>query len=312
MSTMFIRWRMHTVECKRQHRMVSRCVARMQHRSLASSFNRWTRETAKLQRDRVVVRRALERMRRKSLASAFYEWSDLMADRRRFAEKVVTADRFVGAMRHYAARSARSRWRDAARKLKRDAVKVTRCLQRMRRAAFARAFLDWAELVERLRRDALEEALEAKTFDLRRAAVTPLTSGQPRGRRATHGHRAGARRRLQRRLLLRRRARACAASPGRVGGPGRSAGRRGTHGGGEARRTSSRRWRAVAHGVCARSRAGQFDGIGTGRVRRAAARGQPRRVSTRLRADGRLASVAPAVKTPEEEEVEGLFPLPGG
>ena len=37
--------------------MVSRCVARMQHRSLASSFNRWTRETAKLQRDRVVVRR---------------------------------------------------------------------------------------------------------------------------------------------------------------------------------------------------------------------------------------------------------------
>ena len=72
----------------------------MQHRSLASSFNRWTRETAKLQRDRVVVRRALERMRRKSLASAFYEWSDLMDDRRRFAEKAVTADRFVMAMRH--------------------------------------------------------------------------------------------------------------------------------------------------------------------------------------------------------------------
>ena len=42
----------------------SRCVARVQHRSLASSFNRWTRETAKLQRDRVVVRRALERIRR--------------------------------------------------------------------------------------------------------------------------------------------------------------------------------------------------------------------------------------------------------
>ena len=146
--------------------MVSRCVARMQHRSLASSFNRWTRETAKLQRDRVVVRRALERMRRKSLASAFYEWSDLMADRRRFAEKVVTADRFVGAMRHRGAFRAFSRWRDAARKLKRDAVKVTRCLQRMRRAAFARAFLDWAELVERLRRDALEEALEAKTAAL--------------------------------------------------------------------------------------------------------------------------------------------------
>ena len=154
---------MHTVECKRQRRVVSRCVARMQHRSLASSFNRWTRETAKLQRDRVVVRRALERMRRKSLASAFYEWSDVMDDRRRFAEKAVTADRFVMAMRHRGAFRAFNRWREAARKFKRDRVKVTRCLQRMRRAAFARAFQDWAELVERSRRDALEEALEMKS-----------------------------------------------------------------------------------------------------------------------------------------------------
>ena len=56
-STMFIRWRMHTVECKRQRRMVSRCVARMQHRSLASSaMNRWSLATAKLQRERVIVR----------------------------------------------------------------------------------------------------------------------------------------------------------------------------------------------------------------------------------------------------------------
>jgi len=153
-STMFIRWRVHTVECKRQRRVVSRCVARMQHRSLASSFNRWTRETAKLQRDRVVVRRALERMRRKSLASAFYEWSDLMADRRRFAEKAVTADRFVMAMRHRGAFRAFNRWRDAARKLRADGVRLARCVQKMTRNACARAFLEWAERVEAKKRAA--------------------------------------------------------------------------------------------------------------------------------------------------------------
>jgi len=153
-STSFIRWRMHTAECKRQRRIVSRCVARMQHRSLASSFNRWTRETAKLQRDRVVVRRALERMRRKSLASAFYEWSDLMDDRRRFAEKAVTADRFVMAMRHRGAFRAFNRWREAARKLRADGVRLARCIQKMTRNACARAFIEWAERVEAKRRAA--------------------------------------------------------------------------------------------------------------------------------------------------------------
>jgi hypothetical protein len=153
-STSFIRWRMHTAECKRQRRIVSRCVARMQHRSLASSFNRWTRETAKLQRDRVVVRRALERMRRKSLASAFYEWSDWMDDRRRFAEKAVTADRFVMAMRHRGAFRAFNRWREVARKLRADGVRLARCIQKMTRNACARAFIEWAERVEAKRRAA--------------------------------------------------------------------------------------------------------------------------------------------------------------
>ena len=49
-STAFIRWRTHTVECKRQRRVVSRCVARMTHRSVASSLNRWSLATATLRR----------------------------------------------------------------------------------------------------------------------------------------------------------------------------------------------------------------------------------------------------------------------
>ena len=107
-----------------------------------------------MQRDRVVVRRALERMRRKSLASAFYEWSDVTDDRRRFAEKAVTADRFVMAMRHRGAFRAFNRWREAARKLRSDGVRLARCIQKMTRNACARAFIEWAERVEAKRRAA--------------------------------------------------------------------------------------------------------------------------------------------------------------
>ena len=155
-STMFIRWRMHTDECTRQRRMVSRCVARMQHRSLASSMNRWSLATAKLQRERVIVRRALEKLKRREMASAFYEWSDLMSDKRMYVDKVSVAERFLMAFTRRTQFRAFNRWREAARKLRTDSVKVARCIQKMTRNACASAFLEWVELVEAKRKVARE------------------------------------------------------------------------------------------------------------------------------------------------------------
>ena len=155
-STMFIRWRMHTVECKKQRRIVSRCVARMQHRSLASSMNRWSLATAKLQRERVIVRRALEKLKRREMASAFYEWSDLMSDKRMYVDKVSVAERFLMAFTRRTQFRAFNRWREAARKLRTDSVKVARCIQKMTRNACASAFLEWVELVEAKRKVARE------------------------------------------------------------------------------------------------------------------------------------------------------------
>jgi hypothetical protein len=162
-STMFIRWRMHTVECKRQRRIVSRCVARMQHRSLASSMNRWSLATSTLRRERVIVRRALEKLKRREMASAFYEWSDMMSDKRMYVDKVAVAERFLMAFSQRLQFRAFNRWREAARKLRTDGVKVARCIQKMTRNACASAFLDWAELVE-AKRKAAREAEQAQVL----------------------------------------------------------------------------------------------------------------------------------------------------
>ena len=155
-STAFIRWRTHTIECKRQRRVVSRCIARMSYRSMASSLNRWSAATATLRRERAIVRRCLERMQRRVLASAFFQWSDLTDDRREYAKKVSAAERFAVAFFRRSQFRAFNRWREAARKLRTDAVKVARCIQRMARNACATAFLEWAELIEAKRKAALE------------------------------------------------------------------------------------------------------------------------------------------------------------
>ena len=155
-STAFIRWRSHTVVCKRQRRVVSRCVSRMTHRSVASSLNRWSLATATLRRQRLIVRRALERMQRRTLASAFFEWRDLMEDRRQYTKKLLAAERFLVAFTRRTQFRAFNRWREAARKLREDGVKVARCIQKMMRNACATAFLEWAELIEAKRKAALE------------------------------------------------------------------------------------------------------------------------------------------------------------
>ena len=155
-STAFIRWRSHTVVCKRQRRVVSRCVSRMTHRSVASSLNRWSLATATLRRQRLIVRRALERMQRRTLASAFFEWRDLMEDRRQYTKKLLAAERFLVAFTRRTQFRAFNRWREAARKLREDGVKVARCIQKMMRNACATSFLEWTELIEAKRKAALE------------------------------------------------------------------------------------------------------------------------------------------------------------
>ncbi len=141
-STAFIRWRSHTVVCKRQRRVVSRCVSRMTHRSVASSLNRWSLATATLRRQRLIVRRALERMQRRTLASAFFEWRDLMEDRRQYTKKLLAAERFLVAFTRRTQFRAFNRWREAARKLREDGVKGARCIQKMMRNACATAGSD--------------------------------------------------------------------------------------------------------------------------------------------------------------------------
>ena len=130
-------------------------MARMQHRSLASSMNRWSLATAKLQRARD-RRRALEKLKRREMASAFYEWSDLMSDKRMYVDKVSVAERFLMAFTRRTQFRAFNRWREAARKLRTDSVKVARCIQKMTRNACASAFLEWVELVEAKRKVARE------------------------------------------------------------------------------------------------------------------------------------------------------------
>ena len=146
-STAFIRWRSHTVVCKRQRRVVSRCVSRMTRRSVASSLNRWSLATATLRRQRLIVRRALERMQRRTLASAFVEWRRVTDGSLNWTEKLSAVGQYIGALKHREMFRAFNRWREAARKLKEDGVKVARCIQKMTRYACATVFLEWASLL---------------------------------------------------------------------------------------------------------------------------------------------------------------------
>jgi hypothetical protein len=109
----------------------------------------------------VIVRRALERMTRRALASSFYEWRRVTSGALDWTQKLSAAGQFIGALRHRELFRAFHRWREAARKLRTDGVKVARCIQKMTRDACARSFVAWAELVE-AKRKAAREAEEAQ------------------------------------------------------------------------------------------------------------------------------------------------------
>ena len=105
---------------------------------------------------RVIVRRALERMTRREMATAFYEWRRVTSSALDWTQKLAAHGRFVGALRHRELFRTFNRWREAARKLRTDSVKVARCIQKMTRNACASAFLEWVELVEAKRKVARE------------------------------------------------------------------------------------------------------------------------------------------------------------
>ena len=223
-----------------------------------------------------------------------------MADRRRFAEGVVTADQFVGAMRHRAAAFRAFNACCGQRESKQDAVKVTP-LQRMRRAAFARAF--W-------------------TGPSSSSACARRARGGARGQDAALGRagRNGVPCPRCRRLLARRRT--SSASPPSPARKPRSprlqdASARGgvppvarTRGGGEARRP--RRLPLERRTVRTRSRAGP-------RSPRLPSRGAPPRGELAARL-GRVPRVAAGVRLPRRAAPpsarcgrrQALFPLPRG
>jgi hypothetical protein len=95
----------------------------------------------------LIVRRALERMQRRTFSTAFVEWRRVTVGSLNWTEKLSAAGQYIGALKHREMFRAFNRWREAARKLKEDGVKVARCIQKMTRYACATVFLEWASLL---------------------------------------------------------------------------------------------------------------------------------------------------------------------
>ena len=153
LSHAFIRWRLVRQRNGILRRRLTNCLTRLSKRTAYKALSTWAGATWMIKRQRALVQRALARFSRDRLANAFFEWEQRVRDKAAFAAKVGLASRFANALRSREQFRAFNRWREAARKLRADGVKVARCIQKMTRNACAVAFLEWAELVESRRRD---------------------------------------------------------------------------------------------------------------------------------------------------------------
>ena len=169
LATSFYEWRRVTsgsLNWTKKLSAAGRFIGALKHREMFRAFKRWREAARKLRSDGVKVVRCIQRMARNACATSFIEWSDVVREKQR-AVRVIT--KFVGAMRHRAFFRGFNHWRSVAKRLRVDAVKVTRCLHRMMRNSKATVFVDWARHVDDTKRQALAIKMELTEAEVEQA-----------------------------------------------------------------------------------------------------------------------------------------------